>query len=282
MTMLTTPALPRDLELYRLYNGRKRVDIEESKNLADSMPEKTSAMNQKLTDRLVAMKASYPYYNPAFAHDLPNKEKVPAVLYHKQQGRTVEFSYEENGANVVRAQLMYTLNGGSQDEEWFRMPAILQPGLKVTAELPEGTTHYVINLIDENNFLISYPEMIDERASRTEKYSERALSAEGVAPSPAPEKKAPVPAMFIRLDQNKDGKVTLEEYIGLFMPNAERQDRNRDGLLTPEEFPYAGSFRLGDADQSGTLTMDEAKIMYEKQFNGRDTNNDGVVTADEM
>ena len=91
----------------------------------------------------------------------------------------IRLSYQENGAKVVRAQLLYTLNGGHRYEEWFRTPAKLLPGNKVTTELPEGTTHYVINLIDENNFLVSYPEMVDMLTINKEKkkYSEDALSA---------------------------------------------------------------------------------------------------------
>ncbi len=27
----------------------------------------------------------------------------------------------------------------------------------VSVDLPKGTTHYVFNLVDENNYLISYP-----------------------------------------------------------------------------------------------------------------------------
>jgi Ca2+-binding EF-hand superfamily protein len=88
--------------------------------------------------------------------------------------------------------------------------------------------------------------------------------------------------MFVRLDRDRSGQVTLEEYLALFLPTAKLKDVNKDGLLTPDEFPYPGSFALGDVDQSVTLTMDEAKVMYEKQFNGRDINKDGVVTADEM
>ena len=169
-----------ELELYRLYQsgGGKQVrdDIEESKNLAASMPEKAQAMNQALTDVLTEMKASYPYSNPDCRFDIPGKEKVCTVLSHERKGNVVEFTYQENGAKVIRANLIYTLNGGEKSEEWFRTPAKLSPENKVSADLPVGTTHYVINLIDENNFLRSYPEMIDMMAARKEKYSERALS----------------------------------------------------------------------------------------------------------
>ncbi|MGZ0655739.1 sulfatase [Coraliomargarita sp. W4R72] len=153
-----------ELELYRLYETKDgqqaRGDIEEANNLADSFPEKTQQMNAELTEMLTEMKASYPYYNPDYKWPLPNKEKVPEVLSHQQQGDQVTFTYRENGAKVVRANLIYTLNAGETDEEWFRQPATLEEDFTVSAQLPAGATHYVINLIDENNFLESYPEVI--------------------------------------------------------------------------------------------------------------------------
>jgi len=168
-----------ELELYRLYNSKSgkqiRADIEESKNLARSMPEKTAAMNQQLTEILTEMKASYPYLNPNYGPALPNKEKVPEVLSHSRNGDVVEFSYKANGAKVVRANLIYTPNGGDPYEEWYREPATLLPGGKVSVQLPKGTTHYLINLIDENNFLVSYPEM---SAKVGNKYSTIALAAQ--------------------------------------------------------------------------------------------------------
>ena len=124
-------------------------------------------MNEQLTEVLTEMKASYPYYNPDYMRALPNKEKVCTVLSHEQKGNLVEFAYQENGAKVVRANLIYTFNGGKQYEEWFRKPATLLAGKKVSAQLPKGTTHYLINLIDENNFLKSYPEVEKSNYSKT-------------------------------------------------------------------------------------------------------------------
>ena len=168
-----------ELELYRLYETREgkqvRGDIEESKNLVNSMAEKAQSMNQKLTEALIGMKASYPYYNPHYKNPLPGKEKVPVVLYHKQQGSVVECRYRENGAKVIRANLLYTLNGGEPAEEWFRMPAEVMSGMKVRASLPKGTSHYLINLIDENNFLVSYPDM--DKPTPNKPASAKALSA---------------------------------------------------------------------------------------------------------
>jgi uncharacterized sulfatase len=178
---VSNPGTP-ELELYRLYqteNGKQgRADIEESKNLAASMPEKAMAMNQRLTDILTEMKASYPYYNPHYRGDLPGKDTVPVVLSHALKGLRAEFTYRENGAKVVRADLIYTLNGGQRYEEWFRTPAQLLPGAKVAVELPAGTTHYFINLIDENNFIVSYPEVMDgvELNKTKAKFSKTALA----------------------------------------------------------------------------------------------------------
>jgi arylsulfatase A-like enzyme len=168
-----------ELELFRLYNSdgdqSMRADIEEAKNLADTQPERTAAMNGKLTEILTEMKASYPSYNPHCPR-LPLRVHAPTVLSSQQAGDTVTFTYRENGAEVVHADLIYTLNGGHRDEEWFRAPATVIPGMNVSARLPKGTTHYIINLIDANNFLVSYPEMDEaERAKQKSSYSERAL-----------------------------------------------------------------------------------------------------------
>ena len=164
-----------ELELYRLYdsaNGRQgRADIEEANNLALSMPDKTATMNARLTEILTEMKASFPYYNP-YCPRLPKRNEIPAVLSDRREGDTVYFAYEESGADVVRANLIYTRNGGDFYEEWFREPATLLPGGEISAQLPAGTTHYFINLIDSNNFLVSYPKVAPEPG---QKYSTVAL-----------------------------------------------------------------------------------------------------------
>jgi arylsulfatase A-like enzyme len=173
----------RELELYQLYKTeagvQKRNDIEEAINLADSMPEKAHQLNAKLSEILGEMEASYPYYNPDFKWSLPNKDKVCTVLSHQQNGDRVEFSYQENGAKVVSAQLLYTMNGGERYEEWFRQPAQLLANHKVSVQLPAGTTHYFINLVDENNFLESYPEVMDlsTQAQSKELFSTMGLQA---------------------------------------------------------------------------------------------------------
>jgi arylsulfatase A-like enzyme len=146
------------LALYQLYeNGSNRVDIEEAKNLTATMPEKAKEMNQLLQERLDKLNARYPFLNPTSKKSLPNKEKVPTIVDHGSEDNTVWLKFKNNGAKVVKGELIYTKNGGIKGEIWFPVPMELT-GDKVSVSLPKGTTHYVFNLVDENNYLISYPD----------------------------------------------------------------------------------------------------------------------------
>ncbi len=145
------------LELYQLYqNGSERVDIEESKNLATKMPKKAKEMNRLLQQRLDKLKARYPFSNPLAIAPLPNQSKIPTVINHGVDGNRVWLKYKNNGAKVVKAELIYTTNGGVIGEIWSPVNMKNSDDI-VSVTLPKGTTHYVFNLIDENNFLISYP-----------------------------------------------------------------------------------------------------------------------------
>jgi arylsulfatase A-like enzyme len=278
-----------ELELFELYRtkGQKqeRGDIEEAENLAAEMPEKTQQLNQKLTKMLAEMKASYPLYNPDCNGPLPNKEKACSVLAHQQSGGVVEFAVQENGASVARADLLYTLNGGDRYEEWFRTPAAVLSAKKVSADLPEGTTHYFINVVDENNFLRSYPEVGKKPYSKTAIPAGGSKSAVKKSKKPVRKTKSPGGKSFAALlekDANKDGQVAKAEYVDFFAVGFERKDRNKDGLLTPDEHAHA-SFKGADRDKDGRLTRDEFLSIFQRQFdNAYDKNKDGVVTAQEM
>jgi hypothetical protein len=171
-----------EFELYRLYdtsNGTaQRVDIEEANNLATSDSKRTKEMNTELTSILSEMKASYPSYNPNYKADMEHKETVPTVLTTSKNNNQVTYKFKENGAKVTKANLIYTLNGGHRYEEWFKADAQVNSDATITVTLPKGTTHYIINLIDEHNFLVSYPEMptLKGLKNKKEKYSKYALS----------------------------------------------------------------------------------------------------------
>ena len=237
---LDNPSSP-PLELFQLYEGSERIDIEEANNLVETMPEKAREMNDTLTAALIEMKATPPYYNPDCATPLPNQEKAPTVLTHHRDSQTVALTFQDNGAKVTSAQLIYTLNGGQRHEEWFRQPGTLS-GNTATFELPQGTTHYFLNLIDQNNFLRGYPKVTNTKGSKT--YTASALSttpSDQKEKTEAPKKKGDRNIPFNRWDTNKDDILTLEEYLtGHTGPDLEtrfkRFDENNDGQVTRHEY----------------------------------------------
>ena len=170
-----------ELELYHLYEKVKdrqvRVDIEEANNLASSKPDLAKELNNKLSSILQEMDASYPYYNPQANKVGADKKMVPKVNSHKRVNDQVIFQYIENGAKVIRGDLIYTLNGGNRYEEWDRLKAGKKNNREIRFTLPSGTTHYFLNLIDENNFLVSYPATPDySELSKTKKqFSEHGI-----------------------------------------------------------------------------------------------------------
>ena len=71
--------------------------------------------------------------------------------------------------------MLYTLNGGVTYEEWFRLDASIGTDQVVRARLPEGTSHYLFNLVDEHRYLVSYPRMGGRNDYRGGNYSINAL-----------------------------------------------------------------------------------------------------------
>lgn len=169
---------PEDgLELFQLYDeSGNRRDLEEAHNLANKLPEKTRELNNLLQAHLDETQASPPYLNPHFKRYLPGKYQVCKIVEIGREENRVWARFEERGARVIAADVIYTDNGGEEYEEWYRLRANIIDLDTVVAELPEGTTHYVFNLIHDNHFLVSYPRM-QEQIDKTEPYSVRALSA---------------------------------------------------------------------------------------------------------
>jgi arylsulfatase A-like enzyme len=168
------PEMP-PFELYQLYDNGKRVDIEESKNLAKAMPEKVQEMNKQLQLKLEEMDASFPFLNPHTMRKIPGKDQVCSVLDHGIDGNKAWVKFKENGNKVTKAYLLYTDNGGEKYEEWYRLDATVK-GNKVFAKLPKGTTHYLFNLVDDKGFMLSYPRMGQMPDYIKGNYSTKALS----------------------------------------------------------------------------------------------------------
>ncbi|MFC1461037.1 EF-hand domain-containing protein [Verrucomicrobiota bacterium] len=98
---------------------------------------------------------------------------------------------------------------------------------------------------------------------------------------------------FTNMDVNKDGAVTLQEYVVLFVgkhPAIDKtrghakMDANGDNKVTPVEIiGYRKRVFTGiDADKSAKITPKEFKAHTAKQFTSADANKDGSVTVDEM
>jgi hypothetical protein len=154
------------VELYQLYDASgKRVDWEETRDISRKEPEIAESMKQELLAFLKEMNAGMTNYNPSCTKvKMPGAGKFVSVIDQQRTNRRVRLRYQENGAKLVSAKVIYSLNGDSEDSEWFPLEAKMIPAsgknpAKVEATLPAKTTHYVYNLVDENNFMVSFPKL---------------------------------------------------------------------------------------------------------------------------
>lgn len=151
------------------------MDIEESKNLASQYPEKVKFMSKALIQKLKEMDADYPHKNPYSHHYKSQAGGTPKILKSQQSGNIVSLKFQSRGNSINHAYLMYTLNGGQESEEWYRLDAQVE-GNEVSADLPKGATHYIFNLIDSEDFLISHPKMGQVGDFKRRHYSIKAIS----------------------------------------------------------------------------------------------------------
>jgi arylsulfatase A-like enzyme len=146
--------------LHRLYdtNGAE-MDIGETNNLASAQPAMQAQLATELQAWLTEVGARLPSYNPKLTA-LPHQSEVPAVTGSGNINGIAWVDWQTNKAPVKRVELIYTPSGGSIDEEWFCLPvAIAAADGHAEIAIPKGTTHFVFNLIDANNFLVSSPDV---------------------------------------------------------------------------------------------------------------------------
>jgi len=57
---------------------------------------------------------------------------------------------------------------------------------------------------------------------------------------------------------------------------------NKDGLLKPDEYKPSVLFNHVDADDGGTITLEEYQAIYAVYFKKRDVNSDGKLDESEI
>lgn len=76
-----------------------------------------------------------------------------------------------------------------------------------------------------------------------------------------------------RMDADGDGRISLAEYQDWMSYAFDAMDRNRDGVLTPDELP---------GGRGKPVTRTEYRTRIATTFNKQDVNHDGSLSAREL
>ena len=93
---------------------------------------------------------------------------------------------------------------------------------------------------------------------------------------------------FAEADDNKDGVLNVDEYIGHVIYVFRQVDKNRDGFLTEQEVGAFTAtyrpqlFKAADRNGDGRLSVGEACAAKIIDYFEIDTNRDGVLSIDEV
>lgn len=92
-------------------------------------------------------------------------------------------------------------------------------------------------------------------------------------PSAAQTSVASTNEYLARMDSNRDGRVSLEEYLAWMLQSFDAMDRNRDGVLDASEHPGAARRVIRREDYRDNLIA---------AFRRQDSNGDGYLDAREL
>lgn len=89
-------------------------------------------------------------------------------------------------------------------------------------------------------------------------------------------------AMFDRLDTNKDGVITREEYNADVAARFAKLDTNKDGKISEEERQAAPGGGMGMRGVTGDVTLADMQTRAGQRFDRLDANHDGKIDKAEM
>ncbi len=106
-------------------------------------------------------------------------------------------------------------------------------------------------------------------------------------------------AEFMKMDTNKDGKVSADEHAAGAKQMFDTMDGNKDGKVTATEMQTAHQrvtgrkakksdmtaaekIKVVDKDRDGVLTAEEHAVGSRAMFDKMDTNKDGLLSKDEL
>ncbi|MDF7826656.1 sulfatase [Pontiellaceae bacterium B12227] len=156
-----------DYELYRLYNGGKRHDIEEQKDLSKN-PEfsaEVARLAAILEGELAGNNAKEPYLNPDYAEKTTKPATIASVSF-KASSRKARLAVKKSGPAVQEAYVIYCRDpkkpkvkgrhgsaGDGTEVFGMKRPATIgADGCTVSATIPEGIPAVRFLLIDTNDF----------------------------------------------------------------------------------------------------------------------------------
>lgn len=93
--------------------------------------------------------------------------------------------------------------------------------------------------------------------------------------------------IFMKLDNNKDGKISKQEYLDAVSGKFDKMDVNHDQVLTKEEIQAGGKadaekiIKAVKPNREGKITKDMFMKAAEKQFKSIDENQSGYIEINE-
>lgn len=89
-------------------------------------------------------------------------------------------------------------------------------------------------------------------------------------------------AMLDRLDVNKDGVVTKDEFNADVAARFAKLDTNKDGKVSEAERQAAPGGGMGMRGMTGDVTLADMQARAQTRFDRLDANHDGKIDKDEM